>query len=173
MSHETSNEHSRESSADRLWRIKRLTDHLISLAPFVDEPRIEDEAKAIIEEIKLESTPPVAQLGKLEELAVLSSRHPENPQLHSLINDSAEYLLEEIKDHHADSLLNSLGLSHVWAPIKAWDATRSPATAKLCVTVLDNYRGEGQAHLARAFIMANEKQIDFDTALDSINEEAA
>lgn len=172
MSHEISHESTNEST-DRLWRLKRLTDHLISLAPFVDEPSVEEEAQAIIEAMKSEPVPSVVQLGRLEELAILSSHHPEEPRLHSLIDDTAEYLLEEINEHHSKNLLNSLGLAHVWAPIKAWDTARSPATAKLCVTVLDNYRGYGQAHLAEAFILANEKDIDFDTALDIINEKAA
>lgn len=172
MSHESSAEYYRESN-DRLWRLKRLTDYLISLAPHVDEVSVEDEAQAIVEAMKSESDPPVMQLAKLEELAKLSSHNPDEPQPHLIIDDTAEYLLEEIKAHHSEKLPNALNLSSVWASLKAWDIARSPATAELSVRVLDNYRGGGQAHLARAFIMANEKRITLDDALDTINADAA
>lgn len=171
MSHETF--HPEELSTDvRPRRLKRLVDHLVSLAPFAEEPSVIDHAAVIIEEIKEQSTP-THQLNQYGELTSLSQSNPDQPELHDLLEDTAEYLVEEIEKFSLDESKHIDNLSNAWVVINAWDVARSPFTEKLCIKVLDSFRGAGRYQLVRAFNVARASNIPFDEALLAVNYEAA
>lgn len=170
MSYEV-NFHSEHNPEERPHRLKRLVDQLVSLAPFADEPSIIDHAASIMEEIKELSTP-TRQLNQLGELTSLSLSHPDQPKLHDLLEDTAEYLVEEIEQYSPEESKSIDNLSNAWAAINAWDVARSPFAEQLCIKVLDSFRGTGRYQLVRAFNVARASDIPFDEALTAVNYEA-
>lgn len=163
--------HSEHNPDERRRRLKRLVDQLVTLAPFGDEPTVADHAADIIQEMKEASTPS-RQLTQLEELAVLSSSNPDELALHELIDDTAEYLVNEIERCSPEETKNIDNLHNVWAAIKAWDVARMPFTERLCIKLLRNFQGSGQPQLASAFGIARSSNIPFQEALTAVNYEA-
>lgn len=158
-------------SLNRTRQKKRFIDYLIHLA--VAEPTVDisEQAAEIVEEIKAMQQP-ARQLRQLEELASLTAHNPDELSLYPFMDDTAEYLLSEMQDATPDQIRSLQGISSAWDAIKVWDVSRSPNTEKLCVQVLNNFRGEAQPRLVEAYIYARDTGKEFDQALDAVNEAA-
>ena len=147
-------------SLNRTRQKKRFIDYLIHLA--VAEPTVDisEQAAEIVEEIKAMQQP-VRQLRQLEELASLTAHNPDELSLYPFMQDATP-----------DQIRSLQGISSAWDAIKVWNVSRSPNTEKLCVQVLNNFRGEAQPRLVEAYIYARDTGKEFDQALDAVNEAA-
>ncbi len=156
-------------SLNRTRQKKRFIDYLIHLAAAEPAIDVSEQAAEIVEEIKA-IRQPVRQLRQLEELAALSAHNPDELSLYPFMDDTAEYILSEIQDATPEQIQSLQGISSAWDAIKVWNVSRSPNTEKLCVQVLDNFRGEAQPRLVEAYVYARDNGKDFNQALDTVNE---
>lgn len=148
-------------------RLKEPIDQLIALSDSIETPEVALQTFQIIEGMKAAQTA-TEQYFQLESLSRLND---EVPQIHEVVSDTAEILLEEINEGHLPP--KSIGLKLVWSAVHTWDNVRDETTAELCVSVLNNFRGEGQPTLVRAYMLANKKELPFEEALDEIIANAA
>jgi len=148
-----------------------MLEHILSLAPFSEDPHAISRVADIVQEMKELSTP-VHQLKQLDELSTLSIDHPDRSAFHALIDGSAKHIIEQFEHYPPEKSRQIDSLSNVWSAVNAWDRTRTPFTEKLCVKVLDSFRGDGRYQLVRAFNVARSSNVPFDEALLAVNYEA-
>ena len=168
---------------------KFLIDRLVSLAPFVDEPDTIEKAFSIVQALKDDSRPPVEKFSDLETLATLSHQSPDGTaELETALDDSAEYLLKEIRTASPSKKKNIGNIHNVWSAMRVWEASRrnpspqdqstplldrgNPSRDELFATVLENFPGVGRESLIRAHERARDNGIPFEEALDQVNQAA-
>lgn len=150
----------------RAARLKKLINRLISLEDIDAE-----EVQPIIEALKTENERKITPLFRsLDNLVVLRHQHPdEKEDIDSTMSDTADLILDDVTSIKETEPKSDVGINVVWSAIKAWDEVRDEPTSKLCVAMLDDFPGGGQASLSHAYIHARDTAIRFDIALDHVN----
>lgn len=145
-----------------LSSLQHPIDQLIALSGDIDSPDVAIKAFTIIEGMKSAQS----ATEQYTQLAALSQLGEHIPEAFEVVSDTAEILLHEIEEGKLPP--KSVGLSLVWSAVHTWDNTRDAVTANLCVQVLNNFKGEGQAALVHAYILARDKELPFEEALDDV-----